>query len=90
MLGLIIIQTVWHSDGTPERNFRKVDFEKSSRCQKNMKNYQVGKVLSFLVCFQDELRIVISTRDHLVRAVSGNLKYVLGYPVVSKLNKFEP
>ena len=55
-----------------------------------MKNYQVGNVLSFLVCFQDELRIVISTRDHLVRAVSGNLKYVLGYPVVSKLNKFEP
>ena len=32
------------------------------------------------------MRIVISTRDHLVRAVSGNLKYVLGYPVVSKLN----
>ena len=58
--------------------------------KKNMKNYQVGNVLSFLVCFQDELRIVISTRDHLVRAVSGNLKYVLGYPVVSKLNKFEP
>ena len=39
--------------------------------------------LKLIVCFQDELRIIISARDHLVRAVSGNLKYVLGYPIVS-------
>ena len=41
--------------------------------------------LKLVVCFQDELRIIISTRDHLVRTVSGNLKYVLGYPSVSVL-----
>lgn len=28
----------------------------------------------------EELKIIISTKDHVTRAVSGNLKYVLGYP----------
>ena len=30
MSGLIWIQTVWHSDGTPERIFKNVNFEKKS------------------------------------------------------------
>ena len=36
MSGLIWIQTVWHSDGIPERSFKKVDFEekKNSSSQK--------------------------------------------------------
>ena len=40
--GLIWIQTACHSDGIPERIFRKKDFENISRRQKCMQNYPVG------------------------------------------------
>lgn len=46
---------------------------------------KLERQLKQVVSFQDELRIIISTRDHLVHAVSGNLKYVLGYPSVSSI-----
>ena len=46
MSGLIWIQTVWHSDGIPERTFWKnVDSEINQQMTKNMQNYPVGKVL---------------------------------------------
>ena len=45
-VGLILIQTVGHSDGIPERFFffRKVDIEKICRRQKSMNNYPEVKV----------------------------------------------
>ena len=44
---------------------------------------RLERLLKHVICFQEELKIVISTRDHVIRAVSGNLKYVLGYQSVS-------
>ncbi|XP_053378985.1 uncharacterized protein LOC123526667 isoform X2 [Mercenaria mercenaria] len=35
----------------------------------------------------DELRIIISSSDHIVRAVSANMKYVLGYPKESWIGR---
>ena len=49
MLGLIWIQTVWHSDGIPEFFLEKVDFEKNQHMTKNMKNYLVDKELKTIV-----------------------------------------
>ena len=49
------IQTVWHSDGVPERIFgKKLDFEKKNgRQQKSMKHYLVGKELMKAACLWD-------------------------------------
>ncbi|XP_060584611.1 period circadian protein homolog 2-like isoform X3 [Ruditapes philippinarum] len=35
----------------------------------------------------DELRVIISSSDHIVRAVSANMKYVLGYPKESWIGR---
>ena len=50
MLGLIWIQSIWHSDGIPERIFRKSWFWKQSADdKKSMKNFPGGKELKLLV-----------------------------------------
>ena len=49
MSGLILIQTVLHSDSIPERIFsKKVDFEKTQQKTKKMQNYPVGKELNLI------------------------------------------
>ena len=48
MLGLIWIQTIWHSDGIPERIFQKIYFSKiSADDKKSMKNYEDAKSTKF-------------------------------------------
>ena len=47
MSGLILIQTVWHSDGIFMKEFfKKEDFEKSQHMTKRMKNYPARKELN--------------------------------------------
>ena len=47
MLGLILIQTVWHSVGIPEKILSKSWFWKNSAAdKKNTQNYSVGKEFS--------------------------------------------
>ena len=56
MSGLIWIQTVWHSDGIPERFFVKVNFlKKIHRQQKSMQNYPACKELTTCWCEKNQL-----------------------------------
>ena len=43
MLGLIWIQSVWHSDGIPERSLEIVEFEKNQQTTKKHENFPRGK-----------------------------------------------
>ena len=44
MSGLIWIQTVWHSDGIPERIFQKREFLKNSANDKKHVDKQLNKL----------------------------------------------
>ena len=46
MLGLIWIQTAWHTDGIPQRFFLKKLIFKKSAGNESIQNYPVGKELS--------------------------------------------
>ena len=46
--GLTWIQTVSHSDGIPDRNLQKVDYENISRCQESMQNYPSCKEFNLI------------------------------------------
>ena len=44
MLGLILIQSVWHSDGIPKRNvLKEIDFENNSKKQQQQKQQTTKK-----------------------------------------------
>ena len=44
MSGLIVIQSVWHSDGIPERILKKMILKKNQQTTKNMQIYPGGRV----------------------------------------------
>ena len=49
VLGLIWIQTAWHSDGIPEIIFKKVDFEKNQMTKKHAKLPRGQRLNGYLV-----------------------------------------
>ena len=89
MSGLILIQSVWHSDVIPARFFFKVDFEtkKISRRQKSIQIIPEGKEFIFTWNeFQDRTATIIQTvydsdvKVYPPHTVSGHHQLASGTP----------